>query len=197
MLKKGYVASSDDLSLLSAKGMKIDHTTGLPPSAFDRPTLLARWIRIRPGLEEGIVFYAVTHTERGRLLVMSDRKQTRYYWLDASGRKTVLVDVPSRSFEDAWDNLFRGLIKTSAFEAQFFYKRVSHLLKAYFIEEGKPRMFTLEGTYKGSATSFVATVEWSPRHEDSLKVASTLINETHLYVPFLEHPIVEAHKEWA
>jgi hypothetical protein len=203
MLRLGYSATSDDLSLCSVASIKIDRVTGLPPAAHKRITATLsveqveqpRWITLRPGLAEGLSFYGVIHGQTGILVCLSDRHQTRYYWFSGIKRETVIIDSPSRSHGQALSNLFRGLVSDDRATFTGFYSSASQLLLSYFAHERIKQSFTVEGFYKQVGQSFIAEVEWDPKAPMELIVSSTLDKEQSRKVSLMSHPIAEVHKQ--
>lgn len=115
----------------STRQLTVSKRLGIPTRVST--TLLRRhhvqdkYIQLRHGLKNAIVFYAVTEFDGGRLVSISDGVQTRYYWLGGTRAATYLVHKPCRSFERAWDNLFETLEADTRIAARQFLRTVNHL----------------------------------------------------------------------
>jgi hypothetical protein len=203
MLKLGYAATAQDLSSHMARGVRIDKITGMPPNAYKQAMALRSpdhvtrpsWITLRPGLSSPMKFYGVIHGGAGILVCMSDRHQSRYYWLSEGKRETVLIDSPSHDITQAIDTLFRGLLVDDSNPFRVFYRSVVHLILTHFVGLRVPQFFTVEGLFKRIGPSFIAQIEWRPEDPTELCISSTMDRKLLRKVSLLSHPIAEVHKQ--
>jgi len=194
MLDKGYVATDEDLNEYVSGQLVINRDDGsLGPNRSENPVhrIMAPRMTVRPGLSGGIKFYAVTILPHGKLISISDDKQTRYYWVTRK-RETVIVDHPSRSFEEAWTNLFKGLLVDTRPSSVRLYNVLYVLFLVHFQRTEEKQTFAIEGRYK--CEDFVASIEWDPEQPTALKIASTYDTVESRSVPFAFHPIEAVHR---
>lgn len=106
--------------------LTIDKRSGIPTKTpvmlLRRHSVMHKYFRLRHGLSHPIKFYAVTECEGSRLVSISDGDKTRYYWLTSGRSQTYVVNKPSRSFEEAWVNLFESIASDKRASAKLFYK---------------------------------------------------------------------------
>ena len=194
MLTKGYVATAEELSEYTSGQLVIGREDGmLGPNRSENAVAraMAPRILVRPGLAGAIRFYSVTILPEGKLISISDGKQTRYYWLTRK-RETLIVDLPSRSFEEAWTNLFKGLLIDTRLPSVRLYNVLYVLFLRHFQETREKQTFAIEGKYK--CESFVASIEWDPEQPGKLDISSTYDTVQSRAVPFAFHPIEAAHR---
>lgn len=193
-LSKTYAATDSEMGKWCSNQFNIDKETGKPTDrkVFKFPNT-ATYITVRPGLRWSVGFYSVTTLPEGKLVVISDRFQTRYYWLTKNPtRETFLVDFPSRSFEEAWVNLFKGLLLKDGVASTRFYNEIYILFLRHFQEENKEQVITIEGVWKKLA--FVASISWEPSSPGKLDISSTYDSVKSRSVPFAFHPIEAVHR---
>lgn len=94
----------------SARQLTVDKRLGVPTristTLLRRHHVVDKYLKLRHGLKYPITFYAVTEFGGARLVSISDGVQTRYYWLTSTRYHSYLADKSSRSYEQAWCNLF-------------------------------------------------------------------------------------------
>lgn len=194
MLTKGYVATAEDLKEYTSGQLIIGREDGMLGPNRSESTLtraLSPRILVRPGLVGAIKFYAVTILPEGKLIAVSDTQQTRYYWL-ARKRETVIVGHPSRSFEEAWTNLFKGLLADTRVNSVRLYNVLYVLFLRHFQEEGEKRTFAIEGVYHKE--DFTASIEWDPEQPGRVVISSTYGTVKTRSVPIAFHPIEATHR---
>lgn len=128
-------------------------------------------IRVRHRLVNPITFYSVTEFNGCRLISISDGAQSRYYWLTPTRHHTYLVDKPSKGFEEAWSNLFAGIIMDERTSANLFYKVVWPFFEEMLDFKQTKRCFFahLVGRWKDrSVDLIVESYSTTPRGEISV-----------------------------
>lgn len=193
MPSKGFVATKEELNNCSAKQLVVTRANGMlgrPPTNFH--TGASPSFIIRPGLKNPLEFYCVTHHKDWYLIALSDDSQTRYYQINNGKRNSIIVDHPSHSFEESWENMFKGLLVDDRLTSVTLYNHMSELFLEHFKTSGEPKTFAVEGTWEN--LGFIASVEWEPSEPSKLQVSSTLDSANSRAVPFIFHPIEATHR---
>lgn len=107
--------------------------------------------RIRPGMDREISFYGVTKLENGqRLISVSDGHSTRFYWFENDKKISYLVEQPSRSHEESWMNLFKGLLLDDSDRGNVMFTICRPFFGQFFKMQNQESVrITLSGKWKG------------------------------------------------
>lgn len=195
MLVKGYAVGKHDLSNEITGQLHVNRVDGsLGKTPEHSPNTRAPKFLIRPGLKTPIEFYCVTHYQDWYLIAISDSRQTRYYRIRQGHRDTVMVDTPSHSFEEVWENLFKGLLIDHRLPSITFYNHTHPIVLEHFKTVNEPRSIGLEGHWYGH--EFIASADWTPEAPLSLNISSTLLPlpKGGVAVPFAYHPLEAVHR---
>mgnify|MGYP003407986288 FL=1 len=125
-------------------------------------------IRARHKLANPITFYAVTEFEGCRLISISDGARTRYYWLTPTRHHTYMLDKPSKGFEEAWKNLFEGIVMDERLSATLFYRVIWPFFEEMLDFKRTKKCFFahLTGQWKGKSVDLILeSYSTTPRGE--------------------------------
>jgi hypothetical protein len=168
---------------------RVNRNTGEIVTANTHWRLRQETVLIRHGLREPIRFYGVTQTAHGNLIAMSDGHQTRYYWINSTGRRdTYLIQGSSFTFEEAWEHLFEALVLDGRATSIALYSRISFLFIWYFSQiKPKPAYLATEGSWRGVKKEVL--FEWLP-DIGQRAVQVTIAGYKPVAVPLADHPLV-------
>lgn len=156
---------------------------------------------VRPGLKYPINYYCVTHVKGKeepkswqehselRVVAISDGRDTRYYWFSKTTRATYIAHMPSRSFEDAWINLFKSVMLDDRPRTIQLYELMKHFFIEYFrtIKEEDDFNVTITGKWKGLLVNL--DIERMPLQSPSSVLMD--VNGKSNLVSLYTHPLVE------
>jgi len=205
MLVKEFSATSFPFSLRDGK-IAVRKQDRVPVAPDFEPFVSNEQVSVfRPGLKYPINFYCVTHV-RGenapkenqespclRVVAISDGKKTSYNWFGKKVRAHYVANVPSRSFEEAWLNLFKAVIMDDTKVGIQFYDLAKHFFMEYFKTIDKDEDFVFDVTLSGRWNNQFLNVEFSRMPLQAHSSVMVNINDTgDRIVSMHTHPIVEA-----